>query len=123
MKTCLKKFNGRVVVTEQYGGGLKFDPNLVASVAGALVAQGYKHPGRRRSNTDPGEVDNVKRNSPSYKGKKNPLGANGLPLACFKCESIYHLQDKCDRNCSRSMNLGMDIGLLAETVAATLQRM
>ena len=122
MKTSLKKFHGRVVVTEQYGGGLKFDPNLVASVAGALVAQGYKHPGRRRSNTDPGEVDNVKRNSPSYKGKKNPLGANGLPLACFKCESIYHLQDKCDRNSSRSMN-GMDIGLLAETVAATLQRM
>ena len=96
MKTSLKKFHGRKVVTENSGEGLRYDPTLVASVAEALVAQGWKRPGRRRSNTDPGEVI-PKNNSRSYKGKKNPLGMDGKPLACFKCQSVYHLQDKCDK--------------------------
>lgn len=105
MKTSLKKFHGRKVVTEHSGEGLRYDPTLVASVAEALVAQGWKRPGRRRSNTDPGEVIH-KKNSGGYKGKKNPLGGDGKPLACFKCQSVYHLQDKCDKN-KKNVEYGM----------------
>jgi hypothetical protein len=31
-----------------------------------------------------------------YKGRKNPLGKEGRPLRCFRCESEYHMSDTCD---------------------------
>ena len=97
MKTSLKKFHGRTVVSVGEEK-MKFDPALVANVAQALIAQGWKKPqstGRRRSNTDPGEV---KKNSNTYKGKKNPLGPDGKPRTCFTCGSEYHFKDKCNKN-------------------------
>ena len=113
MKSSLKKFHGRKVVTES-SAGLNFDPTLVASVTEALVAQGWKKPtGRRRSNTDPGEpvTVTVKKNSSTYKGKKNPLGPDGKPRACFQCGSIYHMQDF-----HRNENKGKPaLGLVATT--------
>lgn len=98
VKASLKKFQGRNVVGEDKSA-LRFDPALVASVAEAFVASGWKKPaGRRRSNTDPGSAgdeDLSSRNSNNYKGKKNPLGKDGEPLPCWKCKSIYHMRDKC----------------------------
>ena len=97
MKTSLKKFHGRTVVSVGEEK-MRFDPALVANVAQALIAQGWKKPqstGRRRSNTDPGEV---KKNSNTYKGKKNPLGPDGKPRTCFTCGSEYHFKDKCNKN-------------------------
>ena len=92
VKSSVKKFQGRKIVSGEQQK-IMYDPALVSSVAEALVAQGWKKT-RRRSNTDPGEG---KRNSSFYKGKKNPLGADGKPLTCFKCGSVYHFQDKCSK--------------------------
>ena len=95
VKWSLKKFQGRNTVVGDERGIL-YDPALVAGVAEALVAQGWRKPGGRgRSNTDPG--DGGKRNSSLYKGKKNPL-KDGKPLTCFKCQSEYHMRDKCPNN-------------------------
>ena len=49
---------------------------------------------RRRSNSNP---EGLKKNNQAYKGKKNPLGEDGKPLKCFKCQSEYHLAPKCDQ--------------------------
>ena len=37
------------------------------------------------------------KNSPNYKGKKNPLGEDGKALRCFTCQSEYHLAPKCEK--------------------------
>ena len=70
VKASLKKFQGRNVVGEDKSA-LRFDPALVASVAEALAASGWKKQGgRRRSNTDPGpagDEDLSLRNSNNYK--------------------------------------------------------
>lgn len=92
VKISLKKFQGRQMVSvgaEESNSKIKFEPALVASVAQVLIAQGWKKPGkqgRRRSNTDPGEVHNP---------KKNPKGIDGKTLLCFKCKSEYHFKDRC----------------------------
>ena len=94
VKASLKKFQGRKVIGVEEK--LMYDPVLVANVQQALVAQGWKKPGgfaRRRSTSDPGDSTEMKKNSTSYKGKKNPLDRNtGHPLKCFKCESIFHMK-------------------------------
>ena len=36
------------------------------------------------------------KNSPNYKGKKNPLEEDGKALRCFTCQSEYHLAPKCE---------------------------
>ena len=98
MKKSLKKFQGREIVST-HEKSMQFDPTLIATVTEVLLTQGWKKPGgRRRSNTDPGpegEMIESKRNSSFYKGKKNPLGPNGKPKLCFKCQSEYHLADRC----------------------------
>ena len=113
IKASLKKFQGRNdVVGEERG--MRFDPALIAGVAEVLLSQGWKKPGgggRRRSNTDPGEVapesknTATKRNSSAYKGKKNPLGKDGKPLACFKCGDIYHMRDRCPKLTNLEMSM------------------
>ena len=97
MKASLKKFQGRTLVSTG-GERARFDPALVAEVTQVLVAQGWKKPrGRIRSNTDPGERN-------TYKGRKNPLGADGKAKKCFGCGSEYHMLDKCDKKKDSSKN-------------------
>ena len=97
VKASLKKFQGRKVINAE--DKLVFDPVLVANVAETLIAQGWSKPKtRRRSTSDPGEGHNkFNKNKNNYKGKKNPLGADGKPRQCFKCGSIYHFIDTCDK--------------------------
>ena len=98
VKSSLKKFQGRKMVSAEEESKIKFDPALVASVAQVLVAQGWQKPGkhgRRRSNTDPGEV---------RVPKKNPKGSDGKTLLCFSCKSEYHFKDRCDQKNTRQGN-------------------
>ena len=99
IKASLKKFQGRKVIGAE--DKLVFDPVLVASVSEALIAQGWSKPKtRRRSVSDPGEGQNkpfIAKPRGNYKGKKNPLGVDGKPRKCFKCNSEYHFIDKCDK--------------------------
>ena len=99
MKASLKKFQGRSIVTNS-SDGIKVDAALVAKVQEVMLGQGWKKPGqgsgRRRSYSNPEDGQNPN-NSPNYKGKKNPLGANCKVLTCYKCQSKYHFSDKCDK--------------------------
>ena len=105
MKESLKKFKGRGVL------GAVEEPKAVstymmAEVEQVLIAKGWKPPAtkRRRSPSPTGKVENHPKN-PNYKGKKNPLGSDGLPIKCFKCKCdckercncpcVYHLANKC----------------------------
>ena len=66
----------------------------------ALMTQCWKAPSndRRRSysESDSGGIP-TNTNSPTYKGRKNPLGEDGKRLRCFECQSEYHMRDKCDK--------------------------
>ena len=101
MKASLKKFHGRKTIRAE--DKMVFDPVLVSNVTEALVAQGWKKPVRRRSTSDPSDMkkgvtwEDSKKNSSSYKGKKNPLDEKGNPRKCFKCDSIFHFIDKCPK--------------------------
>ena len=97
METSLKKFQSCHPIISQSKpekqSGMKVDETLIADIEEALVAKGWQKPRpRKRSNTDPGERPKA---SSNYKGKKNPLGKDGKPLRCFKCDSEYHLSPKC----------------------------
>ena len=96
VKLSLKKFQGREMVCSSDDVKMKFDPSLVASIAQVLVSQGWKKPGppgRKRSNTDPGLGDK------DNKQKKNPVSkTTGKILTCFKCQSEYHMRDRCPKN-------------------------
>ena len=97
-KQSLKKFQGRKTVTES--DAVSLDPALVASVKKVLIADGWKKDKkqqRKRSTSEPPTGDkSANRNSSGYQGKKNPLGRDYKPLKCFKCNSEYHMADKCD---------------------------
>jgi hypothetical protein len=102
VKASLKKFQGRKMVSSvEEPAKIKFDPALVAQVAQVLVAQGWQKPGsrqgRRRSNTDPGEVKIP---------KKNPKGSDGKTLLCFSCKSEYHFKDRCDQKNTKHKDRG-----------------
>ena len=102
METSLKKFHSRHPIISQSKpekqSGMKVDETLIADIEEALVAKGWQKPRpRKRSNTDPGERPKA---SSNYKGKKNPLGKDGKPLRCFKCDSEYHLSPKCKKQVS-----------------------
>ena len=108
IKLSLKKFQGRSLVSTGEER-THFDPALVADVTQVLLAQGWKKPnprGRKRSNTDPGDKS-------TYKGRKNPLGADGKPKKCFACGSEYHLRDKCERKNVNSSNSKVEIGMVS----------
>ena len=95
MKSSLKKFQGRTVLLGDKDD-IEVDSVLVNKVKDVLVSQGWKKPnGRRRSNSNPEEMTNKPQNSSNYKGRKNPLGQDGKALRCFKCDSEYHMADKC----------------------------
>ena len=96
MKASLKKFQGRALVSSDSKNEIKFDSALVNKMKDVLVAQGWQRPekSRKRSNSNP---EGLKKNSPNYKGRKNPLGEDGKALRCFNCHSEYHLSPKCDK--------------------------
>ena len=104
MKTSLKKFQGRSVLQGDGREGVEVDNALLNKVKDVLVAQGWKKPPvRRRSNSNPDESPSSKpQNSPFYKSRKNPLGQDGKPLRCFKCQSEYHMADKCPNKDNKS---------------------
>ena len=105
MKESLKKFKGRGVL------GAKEEPKAVstyitAEVERVLITKGWKPPTKRkRSTSTPPGNEYVPKNNPNYKGKKNGLGTDGLPLKCYKCKCectercncpcVYHLANKC----------------------------
>ena len=75
---------------------IEVDETLVSSVKEALLSEGWKPPARRRSYSESDTVC-LPQNSSNYKGKKNPLGNDGKPFKCFRCQSEYHMVDKCDK--------------------------
>ena len=105
MKESLKKFKGtRVsVTTEEPKAVLTY---MTAEFEQVLITKSWKPPPSqtRRSPSPPGKAENQPKN-PNYKGKKNPLGADGLSIKCFKCKCdckercshpcVYHLVNKC----------------------------
>ena len=102
IKGSLRKFHSRERLTfnkEHNLAQVKQEDLYVTSIKQALVADGWKPPtrGRGGSRRGRGGSRSVKQNSPLYKGHKNPLGPDGNPLTCFKCNSEYHMADMCDK--------------------------
>ena len=104
-KESLKKFVGRSVI----GSDNKVNnPKAVESTfvtkeeLSVLLSQQdkkKKKKERRRSTSLPGDLkdestSNALPRSSNYKGKKNPLGPDFLPLKCFRCKC------KCTTNCN-----------------------
>ena len=93
IKNSLKKFQSRDRLRESKRESMQFKQEdvFVSSVKEALVADGWTPPS---SSTARG----MKKNSPEYKGKKNSLDKEGNPYRCFKCNSEFHMSDKCPKN-------------------------
>ena len=120
MKASLKKFQGRALVSSDIKNEIKFDSALVNKMKDVLVAQGWQRPEklRRRSNSNP---EGSKKNSPNYKGKKNPLREDGKALKCFTCQSEYHLAPKCDKKKKAQMD-GKEDGAMLVTAIENMLR-
>ena len=106
MKASLKKFQGRSTVSMEGKNELAIDSAFLSQVKDVLVSQGWGKKSdqvRRRSNSNP---EGLKKNSQAYKGKKNPLGEDGRPLKCFRCQSEYHLAPKCTQKNSGEKDEG-----------------
>ena len=120
MKSSLKKFQGRSVLSNSESkDALKVDSILINQVKDVLIAQGWEKPEkmRRRSNSNP---EGAKKNSPNYKGRKNPLGEDGKPIRCFKCQSELHLAPKCDQK--KGDKSGADDTALIAAIATALKK-
>ena len=98
MKESLKKFKGQSVVEhEEDEKAIKVSDTYIAKMEEVLLAKGWKPPKKRPRPDDPA--------ASGYKGKKNKLDENFLPMKCYKCkcECIkncncscrYHFADKC----------------------------
>ena len=126
VKSSLRKFQSseKVSVDSRSEDKMKVDESLVAGVKDALLSDGWKPPrvvGRRRSYSD-SDAGEFPRNSPHYKGKKNPLGSDGKPLRCFNCKSEYHMKDKCDKKDADKKEDPIDKKKEAPTILTTLLR-
>ena len=98
MKESLKKFKGQSVVEhDDEDKAVGVSDTYIARMEEVLLAKGWKPP-KKRPNPD--------REGPGiYKGKKNKLDENFLPLRCYKCKCEctkncncpcrYHFADKC----------------------------
>lgn len=91
IKNSLRKFQGRDRLRDGKENLIKTEDTFVSSVKEALLADGWTPPGSSPAGPS------VRKNSAEYKGKKNPLDSNGNPLRCFKCQSEYHMSDRCDK--------------------------
>ena len=99
VKNSLRKFQSHDRLSsskdsERESFKIKQEEAFVSSVKEALVADGWKPPPSTRRKSSGSQP--LKKNSPDYKGKKNPLGDDGNVMTCFKCQSEYHMADKCD---------------------------
>ena len=104
VKSSLKKFKGRSVISEKDDKAVKVDETLVSEMEEVLLAKGWKAPGKSRR-LSRSESPGRSRRNPNYKGKKNPLDSNYKLLKCFncKCEHVdncncpctYHFANKC----------------------------
>ena len=56
-----------------------------------MISEGWTSPEKAQEKANVG----TPQNSSIYKGKKNPLGADGRALKCFRCYSEYHMFNKC----------------------------
>ena len=90
IKNSLRKFQSRDSRLHHKDAiQFKQEDVFVSSVKEALVAEGWTPPSSSAAK-------GVKKNSSVYKGRKNPLGKDGRPLRCFRCDSEYHMSDTCD---------------------------
>ena len=93
-KEGLKKFVGRSVIGASEE--VKEESTYVTREELVLWMNQNKKKGRRRSQSAP--EDEGKKSGPKssagYKGRKNPLGSDFLPLKCFKCKC------ECKTNCN-----------------------
>ena len=99
IKNSLRKFQSRERLSGYKDDKIKVkneDDSFVTEIKDALVADGWSPPSA--------STNLVKQNSPYYRGKKNPLGFDGKPLKCFKCQSEYHMADACDQNQKKKSN-------------------
>ena len=95
VKNSLRKFQSRMMTDDGRDGRIHVkmeEVYLSEALKVALRAEGW---------TPPSSSHSVPQNSPLYKGKKNPLDENGKPLRCFKCESEYHMADKCKKDAEK----------------------
>ena len=105
VKESLKKFKGRQVVTQEKRS-VQISDTLVSSMEEVFLSKGWKPPKkeRRRSRS----VSPPRSNQPksgNYKGRKNQLGADRLPMKCHKCRCdhtencncpcVYHFANRC----------------------------
>ena len=100
MKESLKKFKGQSVVDrEDDDKAVKVSDTYIAKMEEVLLAKGWKPPNsKKRPNPDVAS---------GYRGKKNKLDDNFLPMKCFKCKCEctnncncpcrYHFADKCTK--------------------------
>ena len=92
IKSSLRKFQARETLCADKDDKIKVkeEDSFVTEIRDALVADGWTPPSSSSGAS-------VKQNSPYYKGKKNPLGPDGKPRRCFRCQSEYHMADACDQ--------------------------
>ena len=104
VKSSLKKFKGRSVISEKDDKAVKVDETLVSEMEEVLLAKGWKAPGKSRR-LSRSESPGRSRRNPNYKGKKNPLDSNYKLLKCFNCKCehvdncncpcVYHFANTC----------------------------
>ena len=92
IKNSLRKFQSRDRLRDNNDSmHIKPESAFVSNLKVALVTDGWTPP------SNSGSAGHVKKNSTEYRGKKNPLDSDGYPLRCFKCDSEYHMSDRCDQ--------------------------
>ena len=94
-KESLKKFVGRTIIGQNED---KPPPENTFITREEMVlmlkqSQQNKKKERRRSKSLPPDRDSED-SKPGYKGRKNPLGSDMLPLKCFRCKC------SCEKNCN-----------------------
>ena len=112
MKEALKKFVGKSVIssTEEDTKPVKVeDSTYITSenLERVLLMKGWKPGKRSRTRSKSLPPGSSGTGNSSYKGKKNPLGADFKPLKCYlcKCEHdqkcncpcVYHLANNCTK--------------------------
>ena len=108
VKESLKKFKGRSVVVLDEKRTVQINDTLVSDMEEVLISKGWKPPmkerRRSRSVSPPRSIPKTNNNN-NYKGRKNMLGADRLPMKCHNCRCdhttkcncpcVYHFANKC----------------------------
>ena len=105
MSESLKKFKGRSVISDEDKGVVKSEDTFISEMESVLLAKGWKPPNKERRRSRSESPAKKNKNQSIYKGKKNKLDANFLPLKCFickcdhkekcNCPCVYHFADNC----------------------------